>query len=146
MWIIIKLKTVIFQHSAECWNVVNKKMVNYFEVVLILIIIVLGGTVGWFYSKNQESQKAVKAVRKERDEYAGFGEGISLYQEKLRARKQEYKDKMLDLAEEKGKISNKDIKNALGISESSATRYAEELEGEGKLKQLGKTGRSVFYK
>ncbi len=32
-----------------------------------------------------------------------------------------------------------------GISEATATRYLEELEKEGKIKQVGKTGAHVFY-
>lgn len=115
------------------------------DTIYILIIVILGVGVVWFYFKNQETQKAVKAVEKERDEYAGFGEGITVYQEKLQAKKQEYKNKVMGLVKEKGKISNKDMQSALGVSEASATRYAEELEKEGKLRQFGKAGRNVFY-
>jgi hypothetical protein len=33
----------------------------------------------------------------------------------------------------------------LGIPESTVTRYFDELEKEGKIKQIGKTGRDVAY-
>lgn len=105
-------------------------MLNYFEIILILIIVVLGVGGIWFYFKSKAS--------------ASQG-GLEEYHKKMRAKKQEYKDKIMDLVKQKGKISNKDMQSALGISEASVTRYAEELEKEGKLRQLGKAGRNVFY-
>ncbi len=118
-------------------------MVYY--VILGLIIVVLVGVAVRLYLLREENKKEVEAVEKERDECVSFGEGITLYQDKMVAKKQEYKNKILDLIKEKGKVSNKDIRNSLGVSEASATRYAEELETENKIKQTGKTGRSVFY-
>jgi len=109
-----------------------------YYVILGLIIVVLAGVAVWLYLLRQENKK-------ERDECVSFGEGITLYQDKMVAKKQEHKNKILDLIKEKGKVSNKDIRNSLGVSEASATRYAEELETENKIKQTGKTGRSVFY-
>ena len=42
-------------------------------------------------------------------------------------------------------LTNHHIEMMLGIPESSATRYLDELEREGKVVQNGKTGRDVFY-
>src|SRR3989338_9230572 len=44
------------------------------------------------------------------------------------------------------KISNDDVQKLLGVSDATATRYLEELEREGKIRQIGSTGRSVTYK
>ena len=115
------------------------------QVIYVLIIIFLVGIIIRFYLAKKESVKELEMAKKEREEYFSFGEGIILYQEKMATKKQEYKDKILDLIKEKGRASNKDIKNYLLVSESSATRYAEELEKEGKIKQTGKVGRNVFY-
>lgn len=43
------------------------------------------------------------------------------------------------------RISNDDVQKLLGVSDATAERYLDELEDEGKLKQVGKTGQSVFY-
>ncbi len=43
------------------------------------------------------------------------------------------------------KITNDDVEELLGVSNTTAERYLDELEKEEKIKQNGKTGRSVFY-
>jgi predicted HTH transcriptional regulator len=42
-------------------------------------------------------------------------------------------------------LTNDHVKQMLGIPESTVTRYFDELEKEGKIRQVGKTGRNVFY-
>ena len=42
-------------------------------------------------------------------------------------------------------LTNEHIRQMLDISEATATRYLDELEKEGKVKQVGKTGAHVFY-
>ena|SRR3989344_4057129 len=44
-----------------------------------------------------------------------------------------------------GKLSNDDVQKLLGVSDATATRYLEELERSGKIRQIGSTGRSVTY-
>jgi predicted HTH transcriptional regulator len=44
------------------------------------------------------------------------------------------------------KATNNDIEELLGISDATVTRYLEELEKEGLIKQIGKTGSAVYYK
>lgn len=116
------------------------------EGIYILVIVGLGGVCGWLFWRNWKSKKEAEVVGRERDEYASFGEGISLYQQKVADKKLEYKNKILDLLKESGRVSNKDVTNRLGVSETTAERYLDELEKEGKIKQIGKTGRNVFYK
>ncbi|MEA3272560.1 MAG: winged helix-turn-helix transcriptional regulator [Patescibacteria group bacterium] len=60
-------------------------------------------------------------------------------------RKEERKKKILEFLEKKKKISNEHARKHLGVARRTATKYCEELEKEGKIKQVGKTGRSVFY-
>ena len=44
-----------------------------------------------------------------------------------------------------GKISNNEVARMLRVTNMSAFRYLDLLEKQGKIKQVGKTGRSVFY-
>lgn len=43
------------------------------------------------------------------------------------------------------KFTNADVENLLSVSDATATRYLDELEKEGKVKQVGKTGKHVYY-
>ena len=54
--------------------------------------------------------------------------------------------KAFELFSQKEIISNNDLENELGVSDATATRYLEELERQGKIVQVGKTGRGVKYK
>lgn len=42
-------------------------------------------------------------------------------------------------------LTNEHVRQMLGISEATVTRYFDELEKEGKIKQVGKTGAHIFY-
>ncbi len=42
-------------------------------------------------------------------------------------------------------ITNDDVEELLDVSDATATRYLSELEDEGKLRQVGTTGKSVYY-
>jgi len=68
---------------------------------------------------------------------------------KFFSRQQEEKgrglEKISDLLGEKSQITNNDVQKLLGVSDATATRYLDELEKEGKLRQVGKTGKHVYY-
>lgn len=75
----------------------------------------------------------------------------------LDARKRENKEKILELLRESSAfaqgsgetregLSNSDIREALGVSDRSVVRYMNELEREGKVEQVGATGRGVVYR
>lgn len=61
--------------------------------------------------------------------------------------KQERKEKiLLALRNSKGnKIANNDVEKLVGVSDTTAERYLDELEKEGKIRQVGKTGKFVYY-
>lgn len=69
----------------------------------------------------------------------------AIYQSAKRRGVEEKKEKILDLFKDKNKITNNDVEELLGVSDASATNYLQELEDEGKIRQVGKTGRSVYY-
>ncbi len=66
--------------------------------------------------------------------------------EKIQEGQEEKKERILDFLEEKNEIRNNDVEELLGVSDVTATRYLDELENEGKIEQIGKEGRSVYYK
>ncbi len=61
--------------------------------------------------------------------------------------KEENKEKILKALRQSQdkKITNNDIEKLLGVSDATATRYADELEKEEKISQSGITGRGVYY-
>ena len=59
--------------------------------------------------------------------------------------KQERKNKILEYVSQHGKVTNNNVEKLVGVSDTTAERYLDELEKEGKIRQVGKTGRSVYY-
>ncbi len=76
---------------------------------------------------------------------------IVVYQSARQKQREESKGKILNeltLRQTQGKeakITNNDVEKLLGVSDATATRYLDELEKQGKVRQVGKTGRSVYY-
>ena len=65
--------------------------------------------------------------------------------EKQAREKEENKRKILEFFESKLRVVNDDIEALLGVSDATTTRYLEELEREGLVRQVGKTGKHVYY-
>jgi len=59
--------------------------------------------------------------------------------------KEKNKQIILEAFERAQRITNDDIQKLLGVSDATATRYLEELEKEGKIRQIGITGKGVYY-
>lgn len=97
--------------------------------ILIFIIIVLAGLL--VFRKTREPIIGICEVAMESD-----------------AKKKERLREILELLQgsETGEISNAEIRQELGMSERSVVRYMDELEREGKVEQIGATGRSVIYR
>ena len=58
----------------------------------------------------------------------------------------ENREKVLKLFQTQKTITNNDIEKLLDVSDAIATRYLSELEREGKVVQIGATGRGVEYR
>src|SRR3989338_9821285 len=54
-------------------------------------------------------------------------------------------EKIIEFLSTKGKITNDEVEKLLHVSDATATRYLSILEKEGKIKQEGRTGKSVSY-
>ena len=55
-------------------------------------------------------------------------------------------DKVLREVQANGGITNDEVQALLGVSDATAERYLEKLEKEGKIAQVGESGRTVSYK
>lgn len=64
---------------------------------------------------------------------------------KQQKEKEANKQAIYELLETNSPLTNNDVEAMLGISDATATRYFDELEKEGKVRQVGKTGRYVSY-
>lgn len=74
---------------------------------------------------------------------------------KLSDRKRKKLDKILQVLDGNGpaslglrgvnKITNDQVEKLLHVSDSTATRYLDQLEKEGKIRQVGKTGKYIHY-
>lgn len=63
----------------------------------------------------------------------------------IQFRKRKKLDKVMTLFLKKQKITNDEVEKFMHVSDATATRYLSQLEKENKIKQSGKTGKSVFY-
>ena len=63
----------------------------------------------------------------------------------IQFRKRKKLDRVMSLFLQKSKITNDEVEKLLHVSDATATRYLSILEKEGKIKQSGKTGKSVSY-
>lgn len=54
-------------------------------------------------------------------------------------------DMIMELLEVKEKITNDDVQNVLGVADSTATKYLDELENQNLIIQNMETGRGVYY-
>ena len=72
-------------------------------------------------------------------------ENLKLANETRQKKKREKIDEILTLFSENKEITNDEVEKLLHVSDATATRYLETLEKEGKIKQVGKTGKGVSY-
>jgi hypothetical protein len=63
----------------------------------------------------------------------------------IQFRKRKKLDKVMTLFLQRSKITNDEVEKFLHVSDATATRYLSQLENDGKIKQIGKTGKGVSY-
>lgn len=76
----------------------------------------------------------------------GKTSGIASHTQKQQDQKQTRKEKILEILKEKGSVVNDEIEKSLGVTDTTATNYLQELEREGKIEQVGERGRFVSYR
>ena len=70
--------------------------------------------------------------------------GVSKINTKKQKKKEEAKNKILDLLKTKESIKNNDVEQLLSVSDATATRYLDELEAENKIEAKGE-GKWTYY-
>lgn len=106
--------------------------------IILIIAGICGMVVGSYLGKKRRIKKGSALLRKATD---GQAKDIQA-KEKAESRR---KILAFFCASETGKITNNDIEKLLGVSDATATRYLDELEKEGLIRQVGKTGNAVYY-
>jgi len=82
----------------------------------------------FFLAPDQKSQNKVDSMIEEQEH------------EKL-----ERKQRIVEFLVDKDNITNDDVQKLLGVSDATAERYLNELEKEGKLKQMGGEQKDTYY-
>jgi len=72
-------------------------------------------------------------------------QGLQKINQSRQDKKEQSKQKILELFDKKDKITNHDVRDALKVSDATATNYLDELEKEGKITQHGGSKKDTFY-
>mgnify|MGYP001064072098 CR=1 FL=1 len=124
---------------------------EYLTVILILIIFGLGMWVWKLRNDKFEQEGEALMEQKEKDEYIEMGRGLAEYNKMVQEKREKAKAKILEMLAlrqaqgNQGGIGCGEAAKELHISNASARRYFDDLEAENKVKQVGKTGKNVFY-
>ena len=111
------------------------------QILMFGLGVVVGGVAVWFFARktNRQHPYILENVR-----MSAKAKTSGLI-EKQAEEKRRNKEAILGLLETQGKLNNSHIEQMLGISDATATRYLDELEKESKVRQVGVTGRYVYY-
>ncbi|SRR6056297_954665 len=109
---------------------------------------IIGAVAVWLYKekKIKESEQEIKRLERERGEQEEDASGLESFNEKRQKKIEGRKDKIVEAIKEKGSIQTGEVADMFEVSRNTAYRYLEELEKEGKLKQVKKFGRGVRYR
>ncbi|MEK7208616.1 MAG: winged helix-turn-helix transcriptional regulator [Patescibacteria group bacterium] len=70
---------------------------------------------------------------------------LAIARAKIQDTKRKKLDKIMSRLSEKGRITNDEVEKLLHVSDATATRYLQALEKENRIKQVGATGKAVWY-
>ncbi len=106
------------------------------NLLIFIFGAIVGGVAVWVWMKNEKAES-------EAENKIGGILGVNV---RRQSEKEQNKEKILGMFAAKKDITNDDVENSLGVSDATATNYLNELEQEGKIEQVGQTGRGVFYR
>ena len=111
------------------------------QLIIFILGLILGGVFVWFRlrRKTTEHFDILESVR-----MSGADKLQEFNKERVEEREAN-KQKILKLLEEKGDVTNNNVEELLSVSDATATRYLDELEKDGRIKQIGLTGHYVYY-
>lgn len=99
-----------------------------------ILFFIIGLGIGIFFSRRHFSKSSL-----ELSEMAEEG------RKAVKRRIIKRKEKIMTYARSKGRVVNDDVEDMFCISDNTARRYLNALEEEGKLEQVGASGRGVYY-
>jgi predicted HTH transcriptional regulator len=105
------------------------------SILILIIVAVVGIGLGYYLAPKGE------ATAEQSEQSEQTKESLNLQS----AEKAERKVKIMTMFETQNEVTNDDVEKFLSVSNTSAERYLNELEHDGKLTQNGKTGVAVFY-
>lgn len=119
--------------------------------IILIIAGIVGIAIGRYLGKRRGMKKMGTSFHEdmaEQDlEKPDPIESLRATNEQFAEKKEENKQKILayfDNAQD-NKVTNNDIEKLLGVSDATVTRYLDELEKQGFIRQVGKTGMGVYY-
>ncbi|OGE84635.1 MAG: hypothetical protein A3J48_03570 [Candidatus Doudnabacteria bacterium RIFCSPHIGHO2_02_FULL_46_11] len=111
-------------------------------ILVFIIVILLMAVAGLAVYARQEAGKHGTGAGQE---FAGICKTALQTASQKEARKQKIVA-MFEGPEADKKLSNAEVRKALGVSSRTAVRYLEDLEIAGKVEQVGKVGHTVTYR
>ena len=140
--IIVALWTLPWKGVA-LWRASNRGEKKWFIALLILNTLAVLDILYVFVFSKRPARTVAESSKESAKESGGPSEP-ELAPAPL-TKKEEAKNKLMNSIISRGRIANNDVQLLLGVSDSTATNYLDELEEEGKIKQEGDVGRGVFY-
>jgi len=111
----------------------------------MIIYLIIGFGVGYFYAKTKFEARLRQGSGETKGNHAEVDKGGVGLIEKQAEEKDENKEKILEALNTRGRLTNDDVEQLVGVSDATATWYLEELEKEGKARMIGDTGSGVYY-
>ncbi|MBU2219714.1 winged helix-turn-helix transcriptional regulator [Patescibacteria group bacterium] len=106
------------------------------QIIAFVLGIIIGVGVGFWWAKRKDSSPRRGGAQNDNQ---GAGDSRQTKE------KQVSKQKIMAELGRVERVTNDDIQKLLGVSDATATRYLDELEKEGKIRQVGETGKYVYY-
>ena len=111
------------------------------DFVILIIVGIAGIILGIYFGKRRTSNtsliRANRRIGSEREKESEAREDVEKKRENL--------EKIREFFAGQGRAANDDVEKLLGVSDATATRYLDELEKEGLIRQVGRTGKHVYY-
>jgi len=106
------------------------------KLIYFILGVIAGSAVIFFFRKKMRKDKKLTPLE---------GKPLMGLIDTQAKEKEENKRTILAFFKSHLQVVNNDIEALLKISDATATRYLEELEKEGQIRQVGKTGKYVYY-
>ena len=113
------------------------------QLFIFILGLILGGIVVWLWIQRNKAKIASSPTP--RNDGSPGQDKLQEFNAEREKEREANKEKILKLLEERGEVANNDVEVLLSVSDATATRYLDELEKDGNIKQIGKTGHYTHY-